>query len=85
MAPEDFGDVVRVVVGSRCDPAADRGVGDVDAALLDLVVEHPMRMFVGAELRNWLLEAGFTAVELLDANGDTLTAQSRRMISIAHR
>lgn len=44
-----------------------------------------VRMFVGAELRDWLLTTGFAAVDLLDPNGDLLTAQSRRMISIAHR
>jgi hypothetical protein len=40
-------------------------------------------MFVAAELRDWLLDAGFTSVNLLDPNGDPLTVQSRRMISIA--
>jgi hypothetical protein len=44
-----------------------------------------VRMFVGAELRDWLLGAGFAAVDLLDTNGEVLTAHSRRMISIAHR
>lgn len=44
-----------------------------------------VRMFVGAELRDWLLEAGFGAVDLLDTDGDALTAQSRRMITIARR
>jgi SAM-dependent methyltransferase len=44
-----------------------------------------VRMFVGAELRDWLLEAGFAAVDLRDANGGELSAQSRRMISIARR
>jgi ubiquinone/menaquinone biosynthesis C-methylase UbiE len=44
-----------------------------------------VRMFVAAELRDWLLAAGFTSVNLIDPNGDPLTAQSRRMISIAYR
>jgi hypothetical protein len=44
-----------------------------------------VRMFVAAELRDWLLDAGFTSVNLVDPNGDPLTAQSRRMISIAYR
>jgi ubiquinone/menaquinone biosynthesis C-methylase UbiE len=44
-----------------------------------------VRMFVGAELRDWLLDAGFTSVNLVDPNGDPLTAQGRRMISIAYR
>jgi ubiquinone/menaquinone biosynthesis C-methylase UbiE len=44
-----------------------------------------VRMFVAAELRDWLLDAGFTSVHLLDPNGDPLTQGSRRMISIAYR
>jgi ubiquinone/menaquinone biosynthesis C-methylase UbiE len=44
-----------------------------------------VRMFVAAELRDWLLDAGFTSVDLVDSNGEPLTAQSRRMISIAYR
>jgi hypothetical protein len=45
-------------------------------------------MFVAAELRDLLLGAGFTSVDLVDLvdpNGDPLTVQSRRMISIAYR
>ena len=42
-------------------------------------------MFVAAELRDWLRSAGFTSVDLIDPNGDLLTVQSRRMISIAYR
>ena len=44
-----------------------------------------VRMFVAAELRDWLLDAGFTSVHLLDPNGDPLTQGSRRMISVAYR
>jgi SAM-dependent methyltransferase len=44
-----------------------------------------VRMFIAVELRDWLLDAGFDAVNFLDANGDALTAHSRRMITIAHR
>ena len=32
-----------------------------------------VRMFVAAELRDWLLDAGFTSVNLVDPNGDPLT------------
>jgi hypothetical protein len=42
-------------------------------------------MYVAAELRDWLLDAGFTSVNVVDPNGDPLTVQSRRMISIAYR
>jgi len=44
-----------------------------------------VQMFVAAELRNWLLDTGFTSVNLIDPNGDPLTVRSRRMISIAYR
>jgi SAM-dependent methyltransferase len=44
-----------------------------------------VRMFVAAELRDWLLDAGFTSVNCVDPNGDPLTVRSRRMISIAYR
>ena len=44
-----------------------------------------VRMFVAAELRDWLLGAGFTSVDLVDPNDELLTVQSRRMISIAYR
>ena len=44
-----------------------------------------VQMFVAAELRNWLLDTGFTSVNLIDPNGDPLTVRSRRMISIASR
>jgi SAM-dependent methyltransferase len=44
-----------------------------------------VRMFIAAELRDWLLEAGFTAVDFHDGEGEPLTAQGRRMITIARR
>jgi SAM-dependent methyltransferase len=44
-----------------------------------------VRMFVGAELRAWLSEAGFTAVDSYDGKGEPLTAQGRRMITIVRR
>ena len=44
-----------------------------------------VRMFVAAELRDWLLDAGFTSVNLVGPNGDPLTVESSRMISIAYR
>ncbi len=72
---------------SRFDPATGR------ATTQRVVIRNgrtrratfSVRMFVGAELRDWLLAAEFTPLDLLDTNGDALTAQSRRMISIAHR
>jgi ubiquinone/menaquinone biosynthesis C-methylase UbiE len=44
-----------------------------------------VRMFVAAELRDWMLQAGFAAVTFCDHAGARLTAQSRRMVSIARR
>jgi ubiquinone/menaquinone biosynthesis C-methylase UbiE len=44
-----------------------------------------VRMFIAAELRDWLLTAGFTAVESYDGSGERLTAEGRRMITVAQR
>jgi hypothetical protein len=44
-----------------------------------------VRMFVAVELRNWLVEAGFGEIDFYDGAGDALTAQGRRMITIARR
>jgi SAM-dependent methyltransferase len=44
-----------------------------------------VRMFMPVELRDWLLDAGFAAVDFYDGEGKPLTAQGRRMITIARR
>jgi ubiquinone/menaquinone biosynthesis C-methylase UbiE len=44
-----------------------------------------VRMFIAVELRDWLLDAGFAAVDFWDGEGEPLTAQGRRMITIARR
>jgi hypothetical protein len=44
-----------------------------------------VRMFIAAELRSWLLDAGFAAVEFYNEGGEPLTAEGRRMITIASR
>jgi ubiquinone/menaquinone biosynthesis C-methylase UbiE len=44
-----------------------------------------VRMFIAAELRDWLLAAGFAAVDSLDGNGDALALDSRRMLTVARR
>jgi len=44
-----------------------------------------VRMFIAVELRDWLLEAGFTEVDSYDTEGEPLTAHGRRMITIARR
>lgn len=42
-----------------------------------------VRMFIAAELRDWLLAAGFSSVEFFDHAGEPLSAQSPRMVTIA--
>lgn len=44
-----------------------------------------VRMFLAVELRDWLLEAGFADVDFYDSEGEPLTAEGRRMITIARR
>jgi SAM-dependent methyltransferase len=44
-----------------------------------------VRMFIAAELRDWLLGAGFAAVDFYDGQGGRLTAEGRRMITVARR
>lgn len=47
--------------------------------------EFRVRMFVAVELREWLLETGFESVEFYDGEGKPLTADGRRMITVARR
>lgn len=42
-----------------------------------------VRMFIAAELRDWLLDVGFTSIKFCDHDGEPLTAHSRRMVTIA--
>jgi SAM-dependent methyltransferase len=44
-----------------------------------------VRAFVAVELRDWLLDVGFTKVDFYDGEGEPLTAEGRRMITIARR
>jgi SAM-dependent methyltransferase len=44
-----------------------------------------VRMFIAVELRDWLLHAGFVAVDFYDGEGEPLTAQGRLMITAARR
>lgn len=44
-----------------------------------------VRMFIGAELKDWLLAAGFDSVDQVDHEGAALTAGSGRMVSVAHK
>lgn len=47
--------------------------------------EFSVRMFVAAELRDWLLDAGFVDVEFYDGKGEPLTTEGGRMVTIAYR
>jgi ubiquinone/menaquinone biosynthesis C-methylase UbiE len=47
--------------------------------------EFFVRMFIAAELGDWCRDAGFRSVEFYDDGGAPLTAQSRRMITIARK
>jgi ubiquinone/menaquinone biosynthesis C-methylase UbiE len=44
-----------------------------------------VRMFIASELRDWMLQAGFRSVGFCDHAGAGLTAESRRMVTIARR
>jgi sugar diacid utilization regulator len=44
-----------------------------------------VRMFIGVELKGWLLAAGFDSVHQLDHDGAVLAAESGRMVSIAYK
>jgi ubiquinone/menaquinone biosynthesis C-methylase UbiE len=69
------------------DPVTSRGVTerivirDGRSRRFDFFV----RMFIAAELRDWCGDAGFREVEFYDEEGAPLTAQSRRMITIARK
>jgi ubiquinone/menaquinone biosynthesis C-methylase UbiE len=47
--------------------------------------EFSVRMFVAVELRDWLLDAGFVDVDFYDGDGEPLTTEGRRMITVARR
>ena len=47
--------------------------------------EYFVRMFTFTELRSWLLEAGFTAVDGYGEDGEPLNFKHRRMIVVARR
>jgi ubiquinone/menaquinone biosynthesis C-methylase UbiE len=44
-----------------------------------------VRMFIAAELADWLRETGFETIDFVDRHGDPLTGASRRMIALARR
>jgi SAM-dependent methyltransferase len=72
---------------SRFDPTTGRATTDRVIVRDGRIrrFEFSVRMFVAAELRDWLLEAGFVDVDVYDEEGEPLTIESRRMISVARR
>jgi SAM-dependent methyltransferase len=48
-------------------------------------VTFSVRMFVAVELGQWLRDAGFSAVDFFDRQGEPLTVESRRMVTVARR
>lgn len=44
---------------------------------------YDVRLFMPAELRELLLEAGFTSVDLFGMTGEPLTAEDRRLVAVA--
>jgi len=48
-------------------------------------VPYFVRMFSYTELRDWLLRAGFSGVAGYGEDGQPLTADHRRMITVARR
>jgi hypothetical protein len=42
-------------------------------------------MFIAVELGDWLRDAGFAAVDFYNREGEPLTSEGRRMITIARR
>jgi hypothetical protein len=47
-------------------------------------IEYDVRMYMPAELRELMLAAGFSRVELLGGDGQPLTSEARRLIAVGH-
>ena len=72
---------------SRFDPTTSRGLTEriVLRGGRTRRFDFTVRMFIAAELGDWLRDAGFSDVEFYDGGGEPLTAEGRRMITIARR
>jgi SAM-dependent methyltransferase len=72
---------------SRFDPVSGRATTERvivrDGATR--AVTFSVRMFVAVELGGWLRDAGFSAVDFFDRQGEPLTVESRRMVTVARR
>ena len=82
---ERDGDVL--VDRRRIEPLTGRVVTDRTVVRDGQVRRVPffVRMFTFTELRDWLLSAGFAAVEGYGENGSPLAPESQRMITVARR
>ena len=76
-----------VVDRARFDPVSGRSVTE-RTVVHDGTVRRfgfSVRMFMPAELADWLRDAEFTNTEFFDGDGNPLAAQGRRMIAVAFR
>lgn len=72
---------------SRFDPVEGRGRTERVVVRDGLVrrFQFEVRMFVAAELRDWLADAGFESCDFFGPDAEPLTVDSRRMITVARR
>jgi SAM-dependent methyltransferase len=72
---------------SRFDPVSGRATTERvivrDGSMRG--VTFSVRMFVAVELGGWLRDAGFSTVDFFDRQGEPLTVESRRMVTVARR
>ena len=72
---------------SRFDPVSGRATTE-RVIVRDGITRRmtfSVRMFVAVELGAWLRDAGFSTVEFFDRQGEPLTLESRRMLTVARR
>ena len=72
---------------SRFDPVSGRATTE-RVILRDGTTRRmtfSVRMFVAVELGAWLRDAGFSRVDFFDRQGEPLTVESRRMLTVARR
>jgi SAM-dependent methyltransferase len=72
---------------SRFDPVSGRATTErvIVRDGTTRTVTFSVRMFVAVELGAWLRDAGFSAVDFFDRQGEPLTVESRRMVTVARR
>jgi ubiquinone/menaquinone biosynthesis C-methylase UbiE len=72
---------------SKFEPATGRAVTERTCVRDGQVrrFSYSVRMFIGVELKGWLLAARFDSVDQVDHEGVALSAGSGRMVSVAHK